>query len=291
MDELQPLLKEAPDGVSEYSFANLYLFRRHYSYRVALAAAHNGGRTLVIAGKHGGQSFFCTPLGLPSRDALEALFRSYHYWKGIPASIVEAAPQPLLENWGLTLGEDRDNFDYLYRREDLAELPGKRYHKKRNLVSAFSGLYSAEELPLGPQTREAALTVLEGWRAQRGDEGDYDACREALELLETLPQLLGTLYLVDGAPAAFCLGEALVGGTMFAIHFEKALEDYKGIYQFINQRFAAGLPPQYSIINREQDLGDSGLRQAKMTYRPLGFVKKYRAHPPMGGFNGRCVIG
>jgi len=32
-------------------------------------------------------------------------------------------------------------------------------------------------------------------------------------------------------------------------------------------------------VNREQDLGDEGLRQAKMTYRPSGFVRKYRVKP------------
>jgi hypothetical protein len=64
---------------------------------------------------------------------------------------------------------------------------------------------------------------------------------------------------------------------MFAVHFEKALEEYKGVYQYINQRFALSLPEDLVYINREQDLGDPGLRQAKMTYRPCSFVKKYTA--------------
>jgi hypothetical protein len=65
---------------------------------------------------------------------------------------------------------------------------------------------------------------------------------------------------------------------MFAVHFEKAIDDYKGIYQFINQAFAQTLPSHYQTINREQDLGDEGLRQAKMTYRPIGFVRKFKAY-------------
>lgn len=63
---------------------------------------------------------------------------------------------------------------------------------------------------------------------------------------------------------------------MFAIHFEKGREGYKGIYQFMNQAFAQALPAYFKLINREQDLGDEGMRQAKMTYRPSGFVNKYR---------------
>jgi hypothetical protein len=63
---------------------------------------------------------------------------------------------------------------------------------------------------------------------------------------------------------------------MFAIHFEKANDRYKGVYQYINQEFAKTLPNYFKLVNREQDLGDEGLRQAKMTYRPSSFVKKYR---------------
>ncbi len=83
------------------------------------------------------------------------------------------------------------------------------------------------------------------------------------------------MYYVDNNPAGWCLGESVAKGRMFAVHFEKGLERYKGIYQFINQAFAASLPKHYLYINREQDLGDEGLRQAKTTYRPCGFVRKY----------------
>jgi hypothetical protein len=87
----------------------------------------------------------------------------------------------------------------------------------------------------------------------------------------------GALYFIDGKPAGWCLGEGLAGATIFSIHFEKAAGGYKGMYQYMNQAFAAMLPPHYTYINREQDLGDEGLRQAKMTYRPCSFVKKYAA--------------
>jgi len=66
---------------------------------------------------------------------------------------------------------------------------------------------------------------------------------------------------------------------MWVTHFEKAVLQprYKGVYQYVNQAFVSLLPERYELINREQDLGDSGLRQAKQSYRPAGFVKKYRA--------------
>ena len=72
------------------------------------------------------------------------------------------------------------------------------------------------------------------------------------------------------------LGEPAAAGTMFIIHYEKTIPDMKGLYQFINMDFARSLPPEITLINREQDLGDPGLRQAKLTYRPCGYVTKFR---------------
>ena len=68
--------------------------------------------------------------------------------------------------------------------------------------------------------------------------------------------MCGGMYYVDGQPAAYSLGEELAGGQSFAIHFEKAAGDYKGLWQFVNQAFASILP---------------------LSYNPIGFVKKYRA--------------
>jgi hypothetical protein len=85
---------------------------------------------------------------------------------------------------------------------------------------------------------------------------------------------------VEKRPAAYVLGEELARGRMYAIHFEKALSEYKGLYQFVNRSFAAILPETYELINREQDLGDPGLRQAKLSYRPVDFVRKYTVRGP-----------
>jgi hypothetical protein len=266
--EMHPRLSLTPNGVSEYTFANLYLFRARYNYRLSRVR----DETLIISGEHEGKKFFMTPCAVPDKEVLTALFNTHDYWKGIPEAALENRRETL-EQWGLEIREDRDNFDYLYLRTDLAELPGKKYHKKRNLVSAFTTAYTCEARPLKGEI-PAALEVLEKWRAEKGSDGDYAAAREALELFDRFA-MRGTVYYIGGKPAGWCLGESLARGRMFAVHFEKALSEYKGIYQFINQVFAASLPSYYTHINREQDLGDDGLRQAKMTYRPAGFVWKF----------------
>jgi hypothetical protein len=266
--EMHPALSMIPDGVSEYTFANLYLFRNRYRYKVSRVPG-----TFIISGEREGKKFFMTPCAAPEPAVLEELFNTHDYWKGIPDSVL-GSRRADLEARGVEFTEDRDNFDYLFLRTDLAELPGKKFHKKRNLVNAFVNAYTHEERPLNAALVPQAAAVLDRWREDKGAEGDYAAAREALEIFESL-KMRGTLYYVDGKPAGWCLGERLARGRMFAVHFEKAVDAYKGIYQFMNQSFAAALPRHYTLVNREQDLGDEGLRQAKMTYRPCGFVKKY----------------
>jgi hypothetical protein len=269
---MHPRLSLTADGVSEFTFTGLYLFRNRYSYRVSRIGP-NGG--FIISGEYQQKRFFMTPCEAPDRDILESLFETHDYWKNISETVLQASQQQL-EEWGVVVNEDRNNFDYLYSRNELAELVGKKFHKKKNLVNQFLHTYSHEQRLLTQELVPQALEVLDHWRKDKGEEGDYRAAREALELFDFLP-LRGYICFADGKPAAYSLGESVAKGRMFAIHFEKAIDQYKGIYQFMNQAFAAALPRFFTYINREQDLGDEGLRQAKMTYRPSGFVKKYSA--------------
>ena len=181
-----------------------------------------------------------------------------------------------LHSLGYRTIEDRDNFDYLYLRRDLAELSGRKYHKKRNLIKTFITSYCYSGKPLLDEHLHEALQVLEEWRGYQDADGDYHAAREALEKSFEL-QLCGGIYYVDDRPVAYTLGEELANGTSFVIHFEKAIPDIKGLFQFINRSFASILPECYTTINREQDLGKQGLRQAKKSYKPVGYVKKFKA--------------
>ena len=276
-NSLHPRLSLTADGVSEFTFSGLYLFRHRYSYRISRDGP-NGG--FIISGIQQAQGpqctpqkFFMTPCEAPSRNVLVSLFSSHDRWKNISETVLQAS-QKLLDELGISVNEDRDNFDYLYLRSDLAELSGKKFHKKRNFIHQFLHTYTHEQRPLTHDLVPLAKEILEQWRQDKGEDGDYPAAREALEHFDSLA-LRGNIYFAGGRPAGYCLGESIAKGKTFTIHFEKAIDHYKGIYQFMNQAFAASLPRFFIYINREQDLGDTGLRQAKMTYRPSGFVKKY----------------
>lgn len=264
---LHPLFKGLGDGISEFTFANIYLFRETHNYRISRL----GKSLFLITGSDQGSPFFMLPFGFPEKGLMDELFQKF-----ISMKCVSESQASEFTGMGYIVTEDRDNFDYLYLREELASLSGDKFHKKRTLIHDFIGSYSYEGKPLIDLYIPDALNVLEAWREGRDNPGDYLAAREALEKADEL-QLCGGIYYVNGQPAAYTLGEEIAGGETFVIHFEKAVGGYKGLYQLVNQSFASILPKKYRTINREQDIGNDGLRQAKMTYRPIGFVKKYRA--------------
>lgn len=266
--QLHPLFQRLPEGMSELTFAGLYLFRDAHRYRISRL----GEGLYVISGRDA-EPFFMLPFGLPSPEILGGLFDRHKTMKAATAAQAEQ-----LSRMGYRVWEDRDNFDYLYPRDKMADLSGRDLHKKKNLVNLFLRNNACVAKPLLEEHAGDALRILDRWRRQQETPGDYAAAREAIENMECL-QLCGGIFYVGGEPVAYTLGEELAQGRVFVVHFEKAVRDerYKGVYQYVTQAFAAVLPEKYEQINREQDLGDPGLRQAKESYKPSGFVAKFRA--------------
>jgi hypothetical protein len=266
---LHPRLRKLEEGISEFSFANLYLFRKSHDYRITGAA----DGSIIISGRDGTGRFFLSPFGLPDKEIVDELLETCGSMKAVSEVHARA-----LEACGYSVREDRDNFDYLYLTAELAKLQGRKFHRKKNLVNAFINNHTYEGKPLLDEHIPEALDVLDAWRSERKDDADFEAAREALQLCEDLV-LCGGIYYADGEPAGYSLGEEIGNGRMFVIHFEKVLTRFKGLYQFVNMSFAAILPDKYTYVNREQDLGIVGLRKAKLSYQPAGFVKKYRVYP------------
>ena len=268
---LHPRFKTLPEGISEFTFANIYLFRETHNYRISQLDSE----LYIITGRDEDQPFFMLPFGLPDEGVLTDLFARHRMVKALTQSQAER-----LAEIGYDVAEDRDNFDYLYSRKDLVNLTGRKFHKKKNQLNMFIRNNECQAKPLLEEYRDDALQILEQWSRRQDEPGDFVAAGEALEKMWPL-QLCGGIFYIDEQPAAYCLGEEVALGTSFVIHFEKAVltPEFRGLYQFINQAFASILPDKYDTVNREQDLGDPGLRQAKESYHPVGFVKKYRARP------------
>lgn len=75
-------------------------------------------------------------------------------------------------------------------------------------------------------------------------------------------------------PVALYINE-IVGDTLYT-HIEKADRQYKGAYQMlVNQAAITFAVDEVSFINREEDMGDLGLRTSKKSYHPIELLKKY----------------
>ena len=177
--------------------------------------------------------------------------------------------------------ETRDHWDYLYSIEELIALKGNRFHKKKNLLNQFIRGYDYDYLPFGPQMIDQAMAMQEDWCAWRDCESndtlasENKAIARVLDAWDQLQGITGGALQVDEVMAAYTIAETLPDNSL-VIHFEKGCPDFKGSYQAINQMFLANAPEGPTHVNREQDIGDEGLRKAKLSYHPVDFIKKYQ---------------
>jgi len=173
---------------------------------------------------------------------------------------------------------ERDYFDYIYRRLDLAELKGKRHQSKRNHVNKFKNNYTYEYVELTPDIVPECLKLEEKWRTDNTISDRETLLNEsrsmtlALQNLEKLGGFGGAIR-IDGRIVAFSFGSPINQDT-FCVHVEKADTKIEGLYSAINQLFSAHIPEKYTYVNREEDLGIEGLRKAKLSYLPSILLDK-----------------
>lgn len=178
------------------------------------------------------------------------------------------------------LDSNRDFQDYVYDREELATLRGRKFAPKRNHVNKFTRLYQYTYEPLQRKDFAECLRLENVWRDQHNSQTDgltaeQQAIRLALDNYEAL-NLTGGVLRVEGDIVAFTYGSPL-GPSLFCTHIEKADVSYDGAYPMINYLFARHLPEQYTHINREEDMGLPGLRKSKLSYMPVCLSPKYVA--------------
>ena len=267
----------------EYAFANLCLWGRQ---RAAFMDGY-----LVLFSQFEKSSVYPFPVGRgPVKPVLDAIIQDARE-RGIVCRLsgLNAARCMLLEE--LYPGQfqfhpDRDSCDYVYSIEDLATLKGRKYQKKRNHLNKFRENHpDCRAVVLDESNLEDAKRMVRQWYERRLSEdptGDYHleqrAIGRAFDRMDALG-LEGLLLVENGEILAMTMGSFLSPDTV-DVHFEKAREDVDGAYPAINQAFAAYLHEKYPTLrwlNREDDLGIPGLRQAKLSYCPDHMVEKFWA--------------
>ncbi len=260
----------------DVSFVTTYLWRKKYNIRVCefdgvyYKAYFSSDGTL-------GYSF---PIGdKPPKESLEVLIMDAKE-RGVKPliGVLNKTNKEILERLfpdKFTFFEERDSADYIYSRENLANLPGKKYHAKRNHISKFMRNHpDFSYKPLCKDNLEDAFFVAHKWHMiNDSDKSELEAIREALDNFEELSLFGGVLY-VDMRPVAMTIGSK-INDFVCDVHFEKAV-DVDGAYAVINNEFAKA-HSEFMQFNREEDLGLEGLRKSKLSYNPDKILMKYTA--------------
>jgi hypothetical protein len=193
----------------------------------------------------------------------------------VPASFAVEAE---LEAAGIRAEADRSQSDYIYLARDLISLQGRKYHRKRNHIKQFKEKYAYQYVPLTGEWIPECLRLEKEWCNLRSCEAVPGLANESVAIKEIFSHfdrltVTGGVIVIDGKVEAFTFGEPLNPNTV-VIHIEKANSAFDGLYPMINQAFLENHWAAFEYVNREQDLGEEGLRKAKESYFPHHMVDK-----------------
>lgn len=267
--------------VSEMTFTNLFIWREPYQTEWAVLDEH----MLFLVQDEGKHFYFLPPMGPGPRLEIARTALQWLQDSHTPDALrIERADARLVEE--LRGAEDfiieptREHFDYIYPRETLATLAGRKFSAKRNHINSFMRENTYIYEPMNADNVKECLRVACLWCEKHRCEDDMslleerDAVFAALTHFEAL-RVVGGVIRIAGMVQAFTIGERLNDDT-FVVHIEKADPDIRGLYPLINQEFVKHSAGQVLWVNREQDMGEPGLRKAKESYYPDRLVEKFR---------------
>jgi len=285
-DWLAPFFVGQPYELCEYSLAGILAWSSSSYYPCATV---KDDRLLLGAEypAHPEYRHLLLPLGgvEPGPEELSAIaFEAGYpsYW---------FVPQAYLDRHGIDsirqffrINEQAGYHDYVYEVNDLAELKGNRYAKKRNLIKQFQRDFSPERLvfeSINSANTRQCVAFLEEWCEQEGCfqqgnsslECEMEAAVNMLGLVERAKAQGGVLR-IDTVISALAVVSPLVEG-MVALQFQKACKTIKGLYQFFDRECARRLCQGFALVNKESDMGKEGLAHAKLSYHPLRMIYAY----------------
>ncbi len=275
-NEIEQILKNSPCPSLEYNFTTLFLWQDIFNMEFKIE-----DNILYIRSGIDKKSYLF-PCGTGDLDSAvdsilkEENIRFYSLSEENKAYLEKKAPGRF------DFFERRNDGDYVYLRESLATLKGKKLSAKRNHINRF--------IAENPDWKYETITTqnikevekMHGKWCEMVDDGSKHglseescAVKKALKYYDDL-ELSGGLIRAKGDVVAFSLGDRLNDKT-FLVHIEKAFANITGAYQIINREFVLNNCMDYEFVNREDDTGDESLRKAKLSYRPCEIVKKYEA--------------
>jgi len=277
-----------PPQTSEFTFTNLYMWRNFYGFNFMEWKDHLMlfSRDIFEAKKTPASGnkkalYFFPPIGPNPAEIIVSLFENLKEveFHRVPERISEnIRNHSKFSSLSIDILEDRNNWDYVYKAENLRKLPGNQYRQNRRWLNKFLGNYDYEFKILTENEVDLIKKLQLEWCVLRECEDDEGLKEEELAIYDALDNFLalgfqGAVICIDDKCAAYTFGEMLNPETM-VIHVEKAHMDYEGAYQAINNLFLKNCFEDVIYVNREQDLGVPGLRRAKESYKPIRMEKK-----------------
>lgn len=279
---LDKYLKHYTFTTSEYSFTNLLIWRKGCDIQYSIYKD-----ILVIKKKDFKENYhFMQPIGYTKENLKELIekletYKKEHNMDYLFKDVENSFLEDLKDIYGETahIEEDIDNFDYIYSKDKLISLSGKKLHSKKNHYNFFIKNYKYTVKDFSEDGVKSDSVELARVWYNENDTGSKYLKYELDGLLEIVNHsdelnLQGMAVYVDGEIASFTIGER-VNDNMAIIYFEKARKDIHGIYAFTNRTFVEKYLSDVTYINREQDLGIEGLRKAKKSYQPIKLEEKY----------------
>lgn len=277
-DILKSYLKHVESRSCDMPFASIYLWRSHYHMEYAIVENMLVMRSIDEEGET-----FSFPIG--AADPAPAIEKLRAYCEEnqktlILHSVTEDVAEYLRKNYPgeFTIEFNRDYADYIYETQALIELRGKKYHGKKNHINKFKKTYEWSYEKVTEENLEECLAMLKLWKKDNCEKEDEELVAEicvaeaALREREFLGLQAG-LIRADGRVVAFSVGEKISFDT-FCVHIEKAFSDVPGAYTIMNQQFLEHEASDCTYVNREDDVGEPGLRRAKLSYHPAFLLEK-----------------
>jgi hypothetical protein len=268
-----------PQVHSDNTFTNMVCWNHFAHYEYAYVRGN-----LLISSTIEEKTTFRPPIGPRDPSVLADIIRlAVAEGDDVPLVLVDNPSKSWItgEYPGLPLYPDRNYHEYLYRTKDLAELPGKKFLTIRHHLNKFQRNCGPEIEPITGKNVNDVRDFLIRWCEWKNCDSEpilaheKDAVFFAISHFAELG-LMGLAIRVRGSIGAMALFEPL-NETTAVVHFEKGLPDCEGIYKSINQETARLLLDRFPYINRESDMGVSGLREAKMRYHPDHMIEVYYA--------------
>lgn len=267
----------------ELSVSNMILWSDYYHIKVA-ELEHV---LLTLVQGEEGQMRLSYPIGAENEELEKYVFdmelELFHAWNQPPCfGLIDSEMYEKINQWypgRFKIRYERDWADYIYSREKLTTLSGKKLHGKRNHIKQFQTKnpeWSYEVID--DENVEACVEMAKLWCrnhcCQEDDEKreEFHLVIQALRNYRKLGMRGGLLRTKQGV-VAFTLGCPITRDT-FDVSFEKAYSEVQGAYPMINQQFVKNELQNYKYVNREEDVGAEGLRKAKLSYYPELLLEK-----------------